>query len=894
MKGKKLITSFAVLFVILLMSGCTMLSSITISIEDDISIEVNGYFDINDIVQIHDGDTRFRSVNDYIEFNDFDSTTLGDYTINLNYDGGFLSKESREFIIHVIDTTAPVITLTGTAVVDINFGDPYVDLGVTVLDNYDKELEVQIDESLVDIDKMGIYEVYYNAVDTNGNIAKTVTRFVNVTDVEAPDFTMSKFFVYNGGAPIDWESKITNIDDNFDTEYTIEIDDSGVNYAKVGVYIVYVTVADTKGNSETRYINVTVTAGFTEPLSVPEITYAMEYVTIDFDQEFKDTFTVKTYSLRLYYYNGKEFIDEPVEGYQDIPCSVDNLHFENLEKGKTYILTLNGTPFYSDEMLKKTVYLNYENVFVRSDGEVYSTIANLTISVYSEYFDDFIKADLIEVKTGTIVKTWNDEIEKEFSIDGLTPDTDYEMKYIFTTGSSSFEFTTRPQILGDTIMMNYHVLKANGDYSNSRIVIWMDNQFNLYPITTTDDFGGVVEVALDFDTYKDRLDEFKIAFIPDYTEGTLMDINDFSKLDTILLQDSIYLEADYYLFEGDLKPFLLLPDMGAMFILYGAYNIFDDRFIDIYYNYNNNGDPDEFNYDLFTPKELRLLTSEIDGIEVIIPVIIIEVGEETSEDTYVSILNRPLRSKHELYIDNSGIRGSGIEVNYFILQEQSLRYSADQFFTQLQNEIRFSEFTPINKVYYSNFILDNFDALVTIYLQAPANVSEFYNSITITYQDTSNNSEILSIESDDYINGENHLNLTVKTEIYDISYLGVIGDFNDWDKSNPYLFELHYDGVLYLISDLDYFEYEIIYDSDKNGFDENDLIITDRLSVEFQELYSTELHNIVFTSFEEYLFYETEAISFHYRLSSSIILNRDYMFEITYTSEEETITIYRK
>lgn len=79
------------------------------------------------------------------------------------------------------DTTAPVITLVGEAVVTVNVGDTYTDAGATVTDNVDGDITSRIVVvNSVNTSAAGTYTVTYNVSDAAGNAATEVIRTVKV------------------------------------------------------------------------------------------------------------------------------------------------------------------------------------------------------------------------------------------------------------------------------------------------------------------------------------------------------------------------------------------------------------------------------------------------------------------------------------------------------------------------------------------------------------------------------------------------------------------------------------------------------------------------------------------------------------------------------------------
>jgi hypothetical protein len=80
------------------------------------------------------------------------------------------------------DAVVPVITLNGTASVDVPSGTVYTDAGATALDNIDGDISARVVVgNPVNTAVVGTYTVTYNVRDIAGNAAAQVTRTVNVT-----------------------------------------------------------------------------------------------------------------------------------------------------------------------------------------------------------------------------------------------------------------------------------------------------------------------------------------------------------------------------------------------------------------------------------------------------------------------------------------------------------------------------------------------------------------------------------------------------------------------------------------------------------------------------------------------------------------------------------------
>lgn len=80
-----------------------------------------------------------------------------------------------------LDTTAPIISLSGDSIVYINKGDVYVDSGATALDDVDGDISSNIISiSSIDTNTVGHYSVSYNVKDFSLNSAVEVKRTVIV------------------------------------------------------------------------------------------------------------------------------------------------------------------------------------------------------------------------------------------------------------------------------------------------------------------------------------------------------------------------------------------------------------------------------------------------------------------------------------------------------------------------------------------------------------------------------------------------------------------------------------------------------------------------------------------------------------------------------------------
>ena len=273
------------------------------AIQFDLDIPEGFTFDYNDVIEtsiinnfttsissLSNGDYRFviyTVSNDYVIPGDEtilqlpvfveNSLALGQYTFD--FSNIVLSSESNQNIssealsvgyINIIeDTTVPVITLLGDEVVTIEVGTTYTDAGATALDNYDGDLTTSIVVTgSVDTSTVGTYTLSYDVTDTNGNVATTVTRTVNVVDTTVPVITLLGDEVVTIEVGTTYTDAGATALDNYDGDLTTSIVVTGsVDTNTVGTYILSYDVTDTNGNVATT---VTRTVNVVESLSIDD------------------------------------------------------------------------------------------------------------------------------------------------------------------------------------------------------------------------------------------------------------------------------------------------------------------------------------------------------------------------------------------------------------------------------------------------------------------------------------------------------------------------------------------------------------------------------------------------------------------------------------------------
>jgi beta-glucanase (GH16 family) len=158
------------------------------------------------------------------------------------------------------DTTDPVITLNGSATVNVEQGTSYSDASATANDNVDGLVTVS-SSGTVDASKSGTYTITYTATDAAGNSA-TRTRTVTVADTTAPVISLtgeSEVSLTVGASFTDEGATAT---DTVDGDLTSDIVvDNQVDTSVAGTYQVTYNVSDNAGNTATAVVrNVTISA----------------------------------------------------------------------------------------------------------------------------------------------------------------------------------------------------------------------------------------------------------------------------------------------------------------------------------------------------------------------------------------------------------------------------------------------------------------------------------------------------------------------------------------------------------------------------------------------------------------------------------------------------------
>src|SRR5207237_13370 len=115
---------------------------------------------------------------------------VGSYTVSYTVSDGF-NRTTVSRAVNVVDTTPPVLKLSGADPQILECHSAYVELGATATDTCAGNLTsaMVIDASGVNVNAVGSYTVSYTVND--GFNSTTVHRAVNVVDTTRPVLTLS-------------------------------------------------------------------------------------------------------------------------------------------------------------------------------------------------------------------------------------------------------------------------------------------------------------------------------------------------------------------------------------------------------------------------------------------------------------------------------------------------------------------------------------------------------------------------------------------------------------------------------------------------------------------------------------------------------------------------------
>ena len=270
-----------------------------------------------------------------------DVNVLGNYTISYDVSdaaGNEATQVTRT--VSVVNYSVPVITLLGDAIISLQKGAPYFDLGATALDSTDGDITNHINiVNPVNINDWGTYTITYNVSNSAGTAAIEVTRTVVIPE-EYCDFS-EDFEVF---PPAGWTILNSNTQSNDITQTDVT--------SKDGMY----SLRFSSKEVDTSYDQYLVSPAFTPSDIEKEISFYYLASEADEEEVFKVGWSTTGDNLETDFAWSEEIIAQSAEDLNDMYLySKDDLpvgtkyvaiHYYSDNKNHLYIdrLCLHSTP----------------------------------------------------------------------------------------------------------------------------------------------------------------------------------------------------------------------------------------------------------------------------------------------------------------------------------------------------------------------------------------------------------------------------------------------------------------------------------------------------------------------------------------------------------------------
>ena len=229
-------------------------------INSDIDIEVGSSLTQSDtLVGVSAEDEIDGNITVIANISHVNSSVVGNYTVLYSATDSSGNQATAEANIHVIDTTAPSISLNGSSeeTIEVNQTGEYIDPWINASDNSGVEPHITVTGS-VDRNTIGVYTLSYTATDDSNNTSAAISRTVSVEDTTAPSISINGDNPMNIVVGNDYIEEGASVIDN--SGETLSVSISGeVNSSKVGIYYIEYSAIDDSNNSVSvsRTVNVT-------------------------------------------------------------------------------------------------------------------------------------------------------------------------------------------------------------------------------------------------------------------------------------------------------------------------------------------------------------------------------------------------------------------------------------------------------------------------------------------------------------------------------------------------------------------------------------------------------------------------------------------------------------
>ena len=184
----------------------------------------------------------------------FNADLPGDYDLKIKAEIPVFGEKEFSTTLHVQDTVAPKLTLAEDSIEMYTTAAPpeIADLVESVDDVTDCTIDF---EKSYDFTKEGQFDITILAKDTSGNETKGSIPCKVIEDVTPPEIKGVEPLVIAQGDAVSYKKNIEVVDDQ-DENPTLEVDSTGVNVDKRGVYTVIYRATDAAGNTSEKTASV--------------------------------------------------------------------------------------------------------------------------------------------------------------------------------------------------------------------------------------------------------------------------------------------------------------------------------------------------------------------------------------------------------------------------------------------------------------------------------------------------------------------------------------------------------------------------------------------------------------------------------------------------------------
>jgi hypothetical protein len=193
------------------------------------------------------------SLDDMIITHDIDPMRLGAYHIYYTCIDQSNNSVSKTLNIEVIDNTKPIVKEITPLIFDVFDQEPILSDYFLITDNYSDvdDLDIKYTNTL-DLKEIGRYQIRIEVTDESKNKTTHLTNAF-VVDQIAPVITQVSEIIITNFEALDLSIYFNTIDQYDEEQTQITIDDSKVNYQKIGTYEILVTSSDLSNNESSLY-----------------------------------------------------------------------------------------------------------------------------------------------------------------------------------------------------------------------------------------------------------------------------------------------------------------------------------------------------------------------------------------------------------------------------------------------------------------------------------------------------------------------------------------------------------------------------------------------------------------------------------------------------------------